>query len=85
VISINKWGIIPQMLEIYSTVTALKKNVLIPFLNQRRCRGGKEKRVDGTIVVSFKVGSLEEIMNTLKVCGCLISRSSTLKSSKISS
>ena len=27
-ISINKWGIIPQMLEIYSTATALKKSVL---------------------------------------------------------
>ena len=26
----------------------------------------KEKRADGTIVVSFKVGSLEEIINTLK-------------------
>jgi predicted DNA-binding transcriptional regulator YafY len=27
----------------------------------------KEERADGTVVVSFKVGNLEEIMNTLKV------------------
>lgn len=27
----------------------------------------KEKRADGSIVVSFKIGSLDEIMNTLKV------------------